>query len=82
MSATTPTQNITPTISSARITAMPKALFDPMPQVIVTDSSGVETTLFEYYPDEISFTENEFIGLTVEQGRRLKFDKDRAYLRS
>lgn len=82
MSVTTPPQNSAPTIKSARITEMPKSLFDPMPKVIVTDSSGAETTLFEYYPDEISFTETEFIGLTLDQGRRLKFERDRNYLRS
>jgi len=78
----TPALPGTPVITSARITAMPKNLFDPMPQVIVTDSTGTETTLFEYYPDEISFTKDEFIGLTLEQGRRLKFTKDKAYLQS
>lgn len=72
----------TPVITSARITAMPKNLFDPMPQVIVIDSAGKETTLFEYYPDEISFTAEEFIGLTLDQARRLKFTKDKAYLQS
>jgi hypothetical protein len=82
MSVPTPPQDGAPIIKSARITEMPKSLFDPMPKVIVTDSNGAETTLFEYYPDEISFTESEFIGLTLEQGRRLKFEKDRNYLRS
>lgn len=71
-----------PTIVAARITAMPTRLFDPMPKVIVTDTTGAETTLFEYYPDEISFTDGEFIGKTIEQARRLKFEKDRYYLRS
>jgi hypothetical protein len=72
----------TPVIASARITAMPKQLFDPMPQVIVIDSNEKETTLFEYYPDEISFCEKEFIGLTLDQACRLKFSKDKAYLQS
>lgn len=69
------------TITAARITEMPKGLFDPMPQVIIT-IEGKEMSLFEYYPDEISFTANEFVGLTVEQARALKGKKDRAYLRS
>ena len=38
--------------------------------------------LFEYYPDEISFSAGEFIGLTAEQGRKLKFTKDKAYLQA
>jgi hypothetical protein len=71
-----------PVITSARITAMPRSLFDPMPEVIVIDSTGKETTLFQFYPDEISFTETEFIGLTLDDARRLKFTKDKAYLQS
>jgi hypothetical protein len=71
-----------PTIVSARITPLPQHLFDPMPKVIVVDSAGSETTLFEYYPDEISFTAEEFIGKTIAAARQLKFEKDRAYLRS
>lgn len=71
-----------PVITSARITAMPKSLFDPMPQVILIDSTGKETTLFQFYPDEISFTATEFLGLTLDDARRLKFTKDKAYLQS
>lgn len=84
MSTTTTTAPATGEILivSARITAMPKKLFDPMPVVYVTDTAGVETQLFSYYPDEISFTESEFVGLTLKQASRLKFTKDRAYLRS
>lgn len=68
-------------ITSARITPMPKSLFDPMPTVYVV-INGVEQKLFDYYPDEISFSSNEFIGLTLEEARALKGAKDRAYLRS
>jgi len=69
-------------IISARITAMPEELFDPMPQVHVTMENGEEQFLFEYYPDEISFVPSEFIGLTIEEGRSLKGKKDREYLLS
>jgi len=71
-------------IVSARITAMPKTLFDPMPKVMIklSDNPEVEKELFSYYPDEISFTANEFIGLTEDEGRNLKFRKDKAYLTS
>lgn len=73
-----------PTIIAARITAMPKEMFDPMPMVMVKyeDDPETEYVLFEYYPDEISFSADEFIGLTNEQARRLKYTKDREYLRS
>ena len=69
-------------IASARITDMPDSLFDPMPQVWVTTENGEEQLLFEYYQDEISFRPEEFIGLTIEEGRHLKFVKDKEYLQS
>ena len=69
-------------ITSARITAMPKSLFDPMPQVHITLEDGKEQFLFDYYPDEISFTPSEFVGLTIEEARHLKFKKDKQYLQS
>jgi hypothetical protein len=69
-------------IKKARITAMPKSMFDKMPQVFVTTEDGKEIFLFEYYPDEISFTENEFVGLTIEEAKHLKFKKDKNYLQS
>lgn len=69
-------------ITSARITAMPKDFFDPMPQVFVTLEDGKEEFLFEFYPDEISFNEQEFVGLTIEQAKHLKFQKDKKFLQS
>jgi hypothetical protein len=69
-------------IITARITPMPKSMFDRMPQVWVTTENGEEQLLFEYYPDEISFQKEEFIGLTIDEGRHLKFTKDKAYLQS
>ena len=69
-------------ITSARITAMPKSLFDPMPQVHVTMEDGTEQFLYKYYPDEISFSPSEFVGLTIDEARHLKFIKDRNYLQS
>jgi hypothetical protein len=59
-----------------------EGMFDPMPQVNVKFSDGIEKTLFEFYPDEISFEESEFIGLTEESARRLKFEKDKRYIQS
>lgn len=68
-------------ITSARITAMPTELLDDMPQVYVT-INGKEEYLFEYYPDELTFTPEEFIGLTTDEARHLKFEKDKMYLQS
>lgn len=56
--------------------------FDPMPQVKVKFSNGEEKVLYEFYPDEISFEESEFVGLTEESARRLKFEKDKRYIQS
>ena len=69
-------------VISSRITDQPKSFFDPMPQVFVTMENGIEEFLFDYYPDEISFTPNEFVGLTLNECRHLKFKKDKKYLTS
>lgn len=73
-------------IKSARITkqprSMPEGMSDPMPKVYVTLEDGKEEFLFEYYPDEISFTESDFIGLTIQEAIDLKRKKDMAYLQS
>lgn len=61
---------------------MPEGMLDPMPQVKVRFDDGSVKTLFEFYPDELSFTENEFIGLTEGQARKLKVEKDIKYLQS
>lgn len=73
-------------IISARITPlprpMPEGMSDPMPEVHVMLEDGNEQYLFQYFPDEISFTEKEFIGLTILEARGLKFKKDKIYLQS
>lgn len=70
-------------ITSARITAMPTSLFDPMPEVYVkVEGEQEEVRLFDYYPDEISFTADEFVGLTEKEAHQLKFNKDKSYLQS
>lgn len=61
---------------------MPEGMLDQMPSVNVTLSSGEHLTLFEYYPDEISFVEAEFIGLTVAEAESLLTRKDVKYLQS
>jgi prepilin-type N-terminal cleavage/methylation domain-containing protein len=67
-------------ITSARITNLPQQMFGPSPEVIATLEDGTEEKLFEYYSDEISFSPSEFVGLTAEEGRRLKFKKDKQFL--
>ena len=68
-------------ITSARIAGLPQVMFGPNPEVIAT-VAGVEVRLFDYYSDELSFSPEEFLGLTVEEGRALKQRKDKAYLQS
>jgi len=69
-------------IINARITALPNGLFDEMPKVFVTMEDNKEHFLFDYYPDELSFTENEFVGLTIDEAKHLKFQKDKQFLQS
>ena len=67
-------------VVSARITPLPQRLGDPLPEVWVTCEDGTETKVFDFYPDELSFSGDEFVGLTVEECRLLKFGRDRAFL--
>jgi hypothetical protein len=53
-----------------------------MPEAWATFENGEEKRLFSYYPDEISFAPQEFVGLTEAEAIHLKFTKDRDYLRS
>jgi hypothetical protein len=69
-------------IKSASISAQPKSMFDPMPVVTVTLEDDTIKTLFSYYPDEISFTESEFVGLTTKEANQLKQSKDTKFLQS
>ena len=68
-------------ITSARIAGLPQVMFGPLPEVIAT-VDGAEVRLFDYHSDEISFSPDEFLGLTVEEGRALKQKKDVAFLQS
>lgn len=51
-------------------------------KVYVTHEDGSEKLLTDYFPDEISFDESEFVGLTDDQALKMKQQKDIAYLRS
>ena len=61
---------------------LPEGLGDPMPKVHAYFDDGSDEILFHYYPDEISFTESEFIGLTALEAKALRHLKDVDYLRS
>lgn len=68
-------------IDSAVITRMPLSMFDPMPEVKVRLKGETEYKyLFTFYPDEISFTAGEFLGLSFAQALDLKRKKDKQFL--
>ncbi len=69
-------------VTKAVISAMPKDIFDKMPEVTVTFSDGTVKKLFSFYPDEINFSEEEFIGLTEAEAHALRQKKDVAFLQS
>lgn len=43
---------------------------------------GCTSALFSYYPDELTFKEDELTGLTVEEALDLFVKKDTEYLQS
>ena len=49
---------------------------------VVYDDKTMDDKIGAYYPDELHYSENEFIGLTKEQAVDLIRKKDIAYLRS
>ncbi len=73
-------------ITQCRITEyprpMPEGMFDPMPQVWVTFENGEEKMLFEFFPDEIDFLSDDFIGLNESQAYYLRQQKDINYIQS
>lgn len=69
-------------ITSCDIGPMPKTFTDPLPKVNVVFDDDTTAELFEFYPDELSFSEVEFIGLTEDEAYDLRHKKDVAYLRS
>lgn len=73
-------------ITSAIITPlprpMPEGMFDPMPEVVATFDDGSSKSLFAFCPDEVSFRESEFVGLTEEEAHSLFQQKDTGDLRS
>lgn len=50
--------------------------------VEVTFEDGSTMDLFSYYPDEVSYRAEEFIGLAEDEARKLHYDRDMRYLRS
>ena len=51
--------------------------FDQTPKVIATLVDGSKVELFSYRAGERSFRPAEFVGLTVDEGRRLRYAAER-----
>ena len=50
--------------------------------ITVAYDDGSTEIIYKYYPDELYFIKDEFIGLTKKQAKVLTTQKDIAYLRS
>lgn len=48
----------------------------------VTVEGGLTEAIYIYYPDELTFTEQEFVGLTKKEAKDLCHQRDVQYLRS
>jgi hypothetical protein len=77
---TTPDQpwpNVSRKIVSVEITEgpgpLPHGVFEQAPRVIATLDDGNRVELFSFYAHERSFKPAEFVGLSIEEARRLKF---------
>jgi hypothetical protein len=70
-------KQVAPKIVSAEITdgpgPLPEGIFEQAPRVIATLDDGSRVELFSFYAHERSFSPAEFVGLSVEEGRRVKF---------
>ena len=73
-------KNETPKIVKCEIGPYPRPMplgkFDRLPEVKVLLSNGEQLTLFSFYPDEITITESELIGHTIDEAKRIKFEKE------
>jgi hypothetical protein len=72
-------QSNDPVIIMATIT--PPAGWGDMAKVTAKLSDGTEAEVFRYFDDELSFSAQQFTGLTITQACELKFKADVAYLR-
>ena len=54
-------------IISAVVGPMPVKITDPLPKVAVKYDDGTEEVLFDFFPDEVQYSESDFVGKTREQ---------------
>jgi hypothetical protein len=74
-------KNVSRKIVSAEITdgpgPLPHGVFEQAPRVIATLDDGNRVELFSFYAHERSFNPADFVGLNIEEARKLKFAADR-----
>jgi hypothetical protein len=51
-------------------------------EAVATMDDGSEMVVFHWFSDELSFSKEELVGMTLEQARDLRTARDIAYLRS
>jgi hypothetical protein len=67
-------------IKSVTISKMPDSICDKLPVVTAIYEDGSSEELFDFYPDEISFTPEELVGLSFSEALDLKVKKDKEFL--
>lgn len=81
--ATRPPKNNDPVVVEARIeyaqNLMDMRFLEGSARSILTMSDD-KTTTFQWFHDEISYTEKDFVGKTMEQIRVMHRDRDLKYL--
>ena len=82
MMNSTDTTSPQPVITSCDVGKMPKSWFDAMPEITVVLSNGASASLGTYYPDEIKFVADTFIGKTLDAAKEIIRKRDVAYLQS
>ena len=58
----------------------PAGLLDEMPSVVAVFDDGSRRVLFTFFPDEYTFTADDFLGLTEAEAREVRNRRDIQYL--
>ena len=68
-------------IKSVKITH-PKDMFGGQSKIVATTEDGAIVPIFDYYCDELSFTEDQFVGMTVNEAKDACTAADIKYIQS
>jgi hypothetical protein len=61
---------------------MPEGMNDPMPEIFATFEKDFRISLGTYYPDEVSFTADMFVGLTYHEATEMIFIENKKHIQS